>query len=118
MFKRKTKYIFYSGKGGVGKTSCAASVALAFAKKGKKTLILSTDPAHSLSDSFREKIGGEVMELKKNLFAVEIDPKKAMEEYKQKMAPQMEKMEFLKGLGLDETFLHRLVPAAQRAPLR
>ena len=95
--------MFYAGKGGVGKTSCAAAAALAISEK-KKTLIISTDPAHSLSDSFGRKIGGEVKELKKNLFAVEIDPKRAMEEYKEKLQPQMEKFEFLKGLGMEDTF--------------
>ena len=104
MFKNEPKYIFYAGKGGVGKTSCAAAAALSYSKKGKKTLILSTDPAHSLSDSFRKKIGGDVKKLKENLYAVEIDPKKAIEEYKEKLAPQMEKLEFLKGLGMDDMF--------------
>ncbi len=102
--KRNTEYFFYGGKGGVGKTSIAAASALWFSSKGKKVLIISTDPAHSLSDSFETKIGGEIKQLKKNLFAVEIDPKKAMEEYKEKIAPHLEKMEYLKGLGLEDTF--------------
>ena len=49
-------------------------------------------------------MGGEIKKIVKNLFAVEIDPVKAMEEYKKKFAPQMEKMEFLKGMGLEDTF--------------
>ncbi|NIO23294.1 MAG: TRC40/GET3/ArsA family transport-energizing ATPase [Candidatus Aenigmarchaeota archaeon] len=102
--KRKTEFFLFGGKGGVGKTSVAAATALHFAESGKKTLIISTDPAHSLSDSFETKIGGEIRKLRKNLFAVEIDPKKAMKEYKEKIAPQMEKMDFLKGLGLEDTF--------------
>ena len=48
--KKDTKFYLFGGKGGVGKTSIAAATALHFAKKGKKTLIISTDPAHSLSD--------------------------------------------------------------------
>jgi arsenite-transporting ATPase len=102
--ERETKFHFFSGKGGVGKTSMSAATALWFAKKGNKTLIISTDPAHSLSDSFDEKIGGEIKKLGKNLYAVEIDPKKAMEEYKGKFMPEIEKMGALKTLGLDETF--------------
>lgn len=102
--KSETVFYLYAGKGGVGKTSMAAAAALRFADKGKKTLIISTDPAHSLSDSFETKIGGEIKKLKKNLFAVEIDPKKAMQEYKERIMPQMEKMDFLKGLGLEDTF--------------
>ncbi len=106
MFKRnkETTYHFFSGKGGVGKTSVSAATALYFANSGKKTLIISTDPAHSLSDSFETNIGGEVKELRKNLFAVEIDPKKAMQEYKERLMPKIENMGFLKGLGLDDTF--------------
>jgi len=50
--KREPVFYFFSGKGGVGKTSMAAATALFFSKKGKKTLVVSIDPAHSLSDSF------------------------------------------------------------------
>jgi arsenite-transporting ATPase len=89
----------------VGKTSIAAATALWFSQKmKKKVLIISTDPAHSLSDSFEIRIGGEIKKLKKNLFAVEIDPKKAMQEYKEKFMPKIEKAEFLKGLGLESMF--------------
>jgi arsenite-transporting ATPase len=102
--KKETVYYFFGGKGGVGKTSMAAATALRFSKKGKKVLIISTDPAHSLSDSFDKKIGGEIRQLDRNLYAVEIDPKKAMEEYKEKLMPKMEKMDFLKGLGMEDTF--------------
>jgi arsenite-transporting ATPase len=102
--KKETQFYLFAGKGGVGKTSIAAATALHFANRGNKTLIISTDPAHSLSDSFETKIGGEIRELRENLFAVEIDPKKAMAEYKEKIMPQMEKMDFLKGLGLEDTF--------------
>ena len=45
------RIILFTGKGGVGKTTVAASTALKAAKEGKKTLIISTDPAHSLSDA-------------------------------------------------------------------
>ena len=99
-----TQYYFFSGKGGVGKTSCAAATALRFAKSGKKTLVISIDPAHSLGDSFDVKIGGDVKKLGNNLFAVEIDPVKAMQEYKEKFSLQVEKMDHLKGFGLEETF--------------
>jgi len=103
--KKETKYYFFSGKGGVGKTSIAAATALWFSQKmKKKVLIISTDPAHSLSDSFETEIGGDIKKLRKNLFAVEIDPKKAMQEYKEKFMPEIEKTEFLKGLGLDGMF--------------
>src|ERR1700752_258506 len=82
------RIVIFGGKGGVGKTTAAASYALALAKTDpkKKVLVFSTDPAHSLSDSFAEEIG----ELKKgvagqkNLDAMEIDPGKWFEELKQR----------------------------------
>lgn len=101
---RSTQYLFFSGKGGVGKTSMASAAALHYARQGKKTLIISTDPAHSLSDSFEQQIGGRVTKIDKNLSAVEIDPKEAVREYREKFLPQQEKMEFLKGLGLEDSF--------------
>jgi arsenite-transporting ATPase len=102
--KKDTKFFFFSGKGGVGKTSMSAATALWFSKQNKKTLIISTDPAHSLSDSFEMDIGGEVKEIGKNLYALEIDPKRALQEYKDQLTPQIEKVDYLKGLGLDDVF--------------
>jgi len=105
LFKKREPGLFlYGGKGGVGKTSIAAATALWFSGKGKKTLIISIDPAHSLSDSFEVQIGGDVKKIAKNLFAVEIDPKKAMAEYKEKLTPNMEKIGMLKGMGLEDIF--------------
>ena len=82
------KIVIFGGKGGVGKTSAAAafSLALALEDRDKKLLVFSTDPAHSLSDSFEEEIG----ELKSgvggndNLDAMEIDPGKWFEELKER----------------------------------
>jgi arsenite-transporting ATPase len=102
--KKEPEFYLFAGKGGVGKTSIASATALYFSNKGKKTLIISTDPAHSLSDSFEKKIGGNITKIKKNLYAIEIDPKKAMEEYKEKFIPHAEKIDFLKGLGLGDVF--------------
>ncbi len=68
------RIILYTGKGGVGKTSIAAASAVQSAKKGLKTLIVSTDPAHSLGDSFDLKLTAEPIEIKENLWAQEIDP--------------------------------------------
>ncbi|MFH1317025.1 MAG: ArsA-related P-loop ATPase [Candidatus Woesearchaeota archaeon] len=61
------KLLIFGGKGGVGKTSCAAATAIYAASKGKKTLILSTDPAHSLSDSFEKEIGNKITRINENL---------------------------------------------------
>lgn len=67
------RIIIYTGKGGVGKTSIAAASACRIAQSGKKVLIMSTDQAHSLEDSFDKKIGKEMVSITDNLFAMEID---------------------------------------------
>jgi arsenite-transporting ATPase len=69
----KPRTILYTGKGGVGKTSVAAATALRSATAGRRTLILSTDPAHSLSDSLQAELGSEPTEVRESLFAAEID---------------------------------------------
>jgi arsenite-transporting ATPase len=65
--------ILYTGKGGVGKTSVAAATAVRCAATGRRTLILSTDPAHSLSDSLEIELGSAPTEVVENLQAAEID---------------------------------------------
>lgn len=67
------RVIIYTGKGGVGKTSMAAATACKIAKNGKKVLVMSTDQAHSLGDSFDSKINKESTQLADNLYAMEID---------------------------------------------
>lgn len=67
------KIVFFGGKGGVGKTTCSASFALSSALKGKRTLLVSTDPAHSISDIFEKPIGGKIINIDKNLDALEIN---------------------------------------------
>ena len=67
------RVIIYTGKGGVGKTSMAAATACKIAKNGKKVLVMSTDQAHSLGDSFDSKISKAPTQLADNLYAMEID---------------------------------------------
>lgn len=67
------RIVLYTGKGGVGKTSVAAATAVKVAGEGKKVLIISTDQAHSLGDSFGIELSNEPMEVAKNLWALEID---------------------------------------------
>ncbi|HZQ05223.1 MAG TPA: ArsA family ATPase [Anaerolineae bacterium] len=67
------RIILYTGKGGVGKTSVAAATALRCADMGYRTIVLSTDAAHSLADSFDLKIGNEPIEIAPKLKAQEID---------------------------------------------
>src|SRR5688572_31070363 len=78
--------VIFGGKGGVGKTTAAAAFALAAARadRKKKLLIFSTDPAHSLSDSFGEEIGRSKNGVggNENLDGMEIDPGEWFEELK------------------------------------
>ncbi|MBR6664422.1 MAG: ArsA family ATPase [Lachnospiraceae bacterium] len=67
------RVIIYTGKGGVGKTSMAAATACKIAKYGKRVLVMSTDQAHSLGDSFDIRIDKEPTKITDNLFAMEID---------------------------------------------
>lgn len=67
------RVIIYTGKGGVGKTSMAAATACKISKEGKKVLVMSTDQAHSLGDSFDSKIDKNPTLLADNLYAMEID---------------------------------------------
>ncbi len=73
--------ILYTGKGGVGKTSVAAATALKAAEAGKKVLVVSTDPAHSLSDAFDAEVGPEPKEMATGLYAQEMDQGRMLEEY-------------------------------------
>jgi len=84
--KATIRFLLFGGKGGVGKTSSAAASALWAAEHGRETIVISTDPAHSLGDCFAQDIsGGDVVPIKgvKNLFGMEINPQKAFEQYKQ-----------------------------------
>jgi arsenite/tail-anchored protein-transporting ATPase len=67
------RIILYTGKGGVGKTSIAAATACKIAKDGQKVLVMSTDAAHSLGDSFDIKLGNSPTKISDNLYAMEID---------------------------------------------
>lgn len=73
--------ILYTGKGGVGKTSVAAATGLKAARSGKKTLVMSTDPAHSLSDAFDTEVGHEPKEMAPGLWAREMEQSSMLEEH-------------------------------------
>jgi arsenite-transporting ATPase len=80
----RRRFILFGGKGGVGKTSSAAASAVWAADQGIETLIISTDPAHSLSDSLAVDVsGGDVKPIIKvpDLFALEVNPKKEFQKY-------------------------------------
>ena len=80
-------FVFVGGKGGVGKTSCSSAIAINLSDQGLKTLIVSTDPAHSLGDAFDfDFSSGQITPIvtEQNLWALEIDVEKELEEFKQK----------------------------------
>ena len=79
--------LFFTGKGGVGKTSSSCAVAVALAEKGKKVLLVSTDPASNIDEIFSQKIDtspGSISGVE-GLSAMNVDPEKAAEEYREKV---------------------------------
>jgi len=73
--------VFLSGKGGVGKSTVSSALGIYLAEKGFKTLVVSLDPAHSLSLTFNEEIGEKPKKLSENLYAVEVNPEKEAKRY-------------------------------------
>jgi len=105
VYNDSVKFILSGGKGGVGKTSCAGAMAVLSANRGFRTLVLSTDPAHSLSDSFDQDLsGGEVIPIEgfKNLWGMEINTEKGMQDFQKtlgesQMGPEAEMASSLMG---------------------
>ncbi|MCM3796921.1 arsenical pump-driving ATPase [Priestia megaterium] len=83
----QTPFLFFTGKGGVGKTSIACAVAVSLADNGHKVLIVSTDPASNLQDVFEIDLRNEPIEIPmvKNLYACNLDPEEAAKTYREKV---------------------------------
>ena len=89
------KYLFFTGKGGVGKTSIASATAIGLADKGKKVLLISTDPASNLQDVFGIDLDnkGTLIKEVSNLVVLNLNPEEAAREYKESvMAPYRGKL--------------------------
>lgn len=82
--------LLFAGKGGVGKTTTAASTATQLAASGTKTLILSTDPAHSLADALAIDLSDEALEVQPNLHAAHIDADTAFAAFKREFENEIE----------------------------
>src|SRR4030043_682638 len=75
------RIIVHTGKGGVGKTSISAATALRCSEMGLRTIVISTDTAHSLGDSLDCAIGPEPVQIRPNLWAQEVDARYSMDKY-------------------------------------
>lgn len=82
-----TQYIFFTGKGGVGKTSTACATAIKLSDSGKKVLLISTDPASNLQDVFETELSNEPTQIDgiPNLTVINLDPVKAAEIYRERV---------------------------------
>ena len=86
------KILFFGGKGGVGKTTCAAAVALAASRRGKRVLLVSTDPAHSTSDIFETPLASTEREILPGLSGLEIDVNLETRRYVARVKEQISKL--------------------------
>jgi arsenite-transporting ATPase len=92
MFDNKTKYLFFTGKGGVGKTSLACATAVDLADSGKTVLLVSTDPASNLKDVLESSVNESINLVSgtDRLFAVNINPENSAEQYRKRVITPLE----------------------------
>lgn len=92
MSDKKTKYLFFTGKGGVGKTSLACATAVEMADLGNVVLLVSTDPASNLKDVLESLVDENINPVHgiNNLFAINIDPENSAEEYRNRVTQPLE----------------------------
>ena len=91
MFNDLPKFVFFTGKGGVGKTSLACATAVQLADAGKRVLLVSTDPASNVGQVFGVEIGNHVtaIDAVSGPEALEIDPEAAAAEYRDRIVDPM-----------------------------
>ena len=94
------RVVLFTGKGGVGKTTLAAASAALLARSGRKVLVVSTDPAHSLGDTLEAELGAEPTELEQGLFAAHIDTRALVDGSWSTLREHLRTL--LAGAGVDE----------------
>ncbi|MDS0276263.1 ArsA family ATPase [Halomicroarcula sp. S1AR25-4] len=77
-----TEFLLYGGKGGVGKTTIATATGVSLAERGYETLVVSTDPAHSLGDAVERPVGADPVEIHNGFWGVEVDPQTGIDRYR------------------------------------
>lgn len=94
MLPEITPYIFFTGKGGVGKTSLASAIAIKLSDEGQSVLLISTDPASNLKEVLETDIKEKITSVNgvENLHAVNIDPEQSAEEYRQRVISPLEEI--------------------------
>ncbi len=94
------RVVLFTGKGGVGKTTLAAATAALLARSGRKVLVVSTDPAHSLGDAMEADLGGEPIEIEGGLFAAHVDTRALLDDSWGRLQGHLRTV--LAGAGVDE----------------
>ncbi|WP_457741440.1 ArsA family ATPase [Thermococcus sp.] len=103
--KEGFRVLFVIGKGGVGKTTTSASIAVALAERGYKTLIVSLDPAHNLGDVLMEKLNDRPKRILDNLYASELDMEKLIKAYLKHLEKNLKNMyRYLTVINLEKYF--------------
>lgn len=110
--KVKRPYTFFGGKGGTGKTTCAAAYALNLASQGSRTLVVSTDPAHSLADALARPLGHDITHVEGQLWGIEIDAEVEARKYMKSIQEKM--LHVVSGVIVDE--IKRQIELAYTSP--
>ncbi|UOR11034.1 ArsA family ATPase [Halobacillus amylolyticus] len=108
----RNKILFVGGKGGVGKSTSSAAIAVAFARAGNQTLIVSTDPAHNLGDIFHKKVQHEKTKLEENLWGIEVNPNRESKKYIEGVKDNLQGL--VKSKMVEE--VHRQIDMASASP--
>ncbi len=113
------RILFFGGKGGVGKTTCATAFALLASQGGRRTLLVSTDPAHSTGDILETELGPTERRITEHLWALEIDSEKAAAEYIDRVRIHLLRVapEHLRAEMERQVEIARVSPGAEEAAL-